>query len=216
MAYLLTGIFIILYIYGLFQWNKKVKWRLNPLVSKIIKYVHFFTLLISLSILVLNLQLDLGLRGLWTTRIIIITVLITGIFFIFLSNKSILNRFEKFYFKCFSFSPIVIAGTLLIPFIGVVMVVSLFGQLTSPANKIYYQDKNLRIQSSFLGVLGPPRLDIYEKENIFEKHLYRSDSYAGEFDSLKVKYDIDSTRVIFYRPSEINDSFMIICLRRIK
>lgn len=198
MAYLLTGIFVVIYIYGLIQWNKKVAWRLNPLVSKIIKYVHFVTLLVSLSIGVLNLKLDLGFRGLWTTRIIIITVLISGIFFNFLSNKSILNRFEKIYFRLFSFFPVVVGGILLIPFIGFVLVASLFGQLISPAENIYYQDRNIRVQSTFLGVLGPPRLDIYEKDFIFEKHLKRLDYEVYGIDSINVLYTKDSTRVIVY------------------
>jgi hypothetical protein len=196
--YLLTGILIVFYIYGLIQWNKKVKWRLNPLVSKIIKYVHYVALLISLSTGILNLKLDLGFRGLWTTRIIIITVLITGIFFIFLSHKSILNRFEKIYFRVFSFFPLVVGGFFLIPFIGFVLIVSLFGQLISPAENIYYQDRNYRVQSTFLGVLGPPRLDIYEKKFIFEKHLKRLDYEVYGIDSINVSYTKDSTKVIVY------------------
>jgi hypothetical protein len=82
--------------------------------------------------------------------------------------------------------------------LGVVIVISLLGRLIEPANNIYYQDKHLRIQSTFTGVLAPPRVDIYTKRAIFEKHIYRPDFYGNDFDSITVHYDNDSTRIIVH------------------
>jgi hypothetical protein len=146
----------------------------------------------------------------------IITVLFSGIFFIFISNDSIINRIEKIYFKIFSFIPIIATGILLIPFWGTVPVVSVCWQLIEPAETIYYQDKNIRIQSSFVGLLGPSRFDIYEKRNMFEKQVYRSFDLQGTFSALKVNYDKDSTRIILYNISAYEDSINVICLKKIK
>lgn len=141
---------------------------------------------------------NIGLRGLWTTRTIIIFTLFTGMFFILLADKSSIRKIEKWYFRIFSFFPILAAGILFIPFLGVVFILSFFGQLTSSASEIYYEDEKLRIQSSFVGVLGPSRLDIFEKDLIFEKHLKPADFCVNEIDSIRVSYDIDSTRIFFY------------------
>src|SRR5690554_6965133 len=42
---------------------------------------------------------DIGLRGLWTTRTIIIFTLLTGIFFIFVADKASIRKIEKWYFR---------------------------------------------------------------------------------------------------------------------
>ena len=220
MAYLVTILFIIAYGLGLFYWDKKIDWRLNPKISRSIKLLHYIGLLICLTVGITYTNFDIGLRGLWTTRTIIIFTLLTGIFFIFVADKASIRKIEKWYFKIFSFLPILTAGSLFIPFLGVVIVLSLFGQLTDPATEIYYEDDKLRIQSSFVGVLGPPRLDIFEKNLIFEKHLKRADFWANEIDSIRVSYDSDSTRIIAYGLYDYDDERKgeteTICLRRLK
>lgn len=218
MSYLVTILvailFIIAYGLGLFYWNKKVNYRLNPKISRGIKLLHYTGLLICITIAITYINFGIGLRGLWTTRTIIIFTLLTGIFFIFLADKSSIKKVEKRYFKTFSFLPILTAGTLFIPFIGVVIILSLFGLLTYPATEIYYEDDILRVQSSFVGVLGQPKFDI------FEKKLKHAEYWTNEIDSLKVSYDSDSTRIIIYRLYD-NDEMRkeeteTICLRRLK
>lgn len=189
---------IIFYSFCFYVWNKKINWRLNANISKTIKYSHFITLIICLIIAFLYYNYNIGLRGLWTTRIFIIFTLFTGIFFSFITNKTIINKLEKIYFYSFSFLPIATYILLCVPFLGVLIVFSLFGQLTSPAHKIYFEDKDIRIQSSFIGVLAAPRMDVYEKKGIFEKRLYSVNFVEPNYDSLKVNYDNDSTRIIFY------------------
>jgi hypothetical protein len=211
----LTIIFLVVYTIALIKWNKWVSWRLNPKTSRTIKYVHYIGLSIITIIAFVYWELNIGLRGLWTTRSIIFVTLFTGIFFNFISSKAVFNILETIYFRLFSLIPIFVGLALLIPFLGVVIVFSIFGQLTSPADKIYYEDKNLRIQSSFVGVLGPPRVDIFEKKGIFEEHLMRTDFNPYEFDSVKVKYDNDSTRLLVFGLAKTEDSFRVINLKKI-
>lgn len=220
MVNLVTILFIIAYGLGLFYWDKKINWRLNPKMSRSIRLLHYIGLLICLTVGSTYTNFDIGLRGLWTTRIIILFTLITGVFSIFLGDNTSINKIEKWYFKIFSFMPILTAATLFIPFLGVVIVLSLFGQLTDPATKIYYEDDKLRVQSSFVGVLGPPRLDIFEKKMIFEKKIKRNSFWANEIDSIKVAYDTDSTRVVVYGLYDYDEKRKVetetICLRRLK
>ncbi len=173
-------------------------WRLNLTTSKAIKNIHYISLSICILILVLYSSFDLGLRGLWTTRCIIILTLFSGIFFSFFTNKHITSKIENWYFKLFSFLPILAACLLLVPFLGIVIVISFFGQLIGPVKEIFFEDKNLRIQASFVSVLAPPRTEIFEKKFIFEQKLKKPDFGANEIDSIKVSYDKDSTRVIFF------------------
>ena len=220
MAYLVPLVFILAYGFGLFYWNRQVTWRLNPRMSRSIKLFHYAGLLICLLVGITYMNFDIGLRGLWTTRSIVISVLVTGVLFILLTDKSTISHVERWYFRTFSLLPVLAAATLLIPFFGIVLMLSLFGQLTDPATIIYYEDDKLRIQSSFVGVLGPPRLDIFEKRMIFERKLQSANLWANDIDSIKVFYDSDSTRIIAFGlydyDEERQGETKTICLRRLK
>lgn len=198
MFYLSIISLIIGYSFLLFYWSWAVSWRLDAKTTGTIKSIHYAGLTICIAVAVAFTLFDIGLRGLWTTRVIIIMTLLTGVFFQFVANRAALRRIESLYFTLFSFLPIATAGMLLVPFLGVVLIASLWGQLTAPAERIYYEDEQLRVQSTFVGVLGPPRIDIYRKDLMFEKHLSRADYWASEIDSISVSYDQDSTRVIAY------------------
>ena len=198
MFYLLTILLIIGYGFLLFYWSWAVEWRLDFKTTQRIKAIHYAGLTICLVVGMSFALFDIGLRGLWTTRVVIMVTLITGMFLKFVADRAALKKIESVYFRFFSFLPIATAGMLLVPFVGVLLVASLWGRLTGPAEAIYYEDGKLRIQSTFSGVLGPPRIDIYQKEFIFEKHLCRADYWASEIDSISVSYDTDSTRVIAY------------------
>jgi len=196
--YFLTIIFLFTYGLCLFYGEKQVIWRLNQKATKTTKLLHYIGLCVCVIVCILTANFDIGLRGLWTTRSFIIVTLLTGIFLRFIADKTTVNKFEKWYFRIFSFLPVVTAATLLIPFIGGVLVMSLFGRLLEPAKDIYYDDNNYRIQSTFVGVLGPPKMDIYEKTFVFEQRLKESDRFSGGIDSIKVSYDKDSTRITAY------------------
>ena len=216
--YLIALIFLIVYSVGLTTWDKRIKWRLNPKLSTYLKFFHFICLCICFVVAILYNNYHIGLKGLWTTRVIIVLTLITGIFFVLVADKSSINRPERWYFKIFSFLPILTAGTLLIPFLGVIIVFSLYGKLIDPASKIYYEDEKMRVQSTFIGVLGPPSLEIFEKNLIFEKRLKKPDVWVDGIDSIKVSYDRDSTRIVVYGLYEYDEKrkgeTKTICLER--
>ena len=190
--------FIFLYSTVLYLWLKKSDFRLSVRESRSMKWTHYFFLFLTLFALLIHYLLDLDLRGVWTSRIIIFGLITTGILFYPFAAKKSISFPEKIYFLVFSFLPAAIAGIMLVPFIGTLLVLSLWGQLTCPVSKIHYEDKTLRIQSSFsAGLLGPSQLDIIEKKGLFEKSHYQSITHDTHFDSLKVSYDEDATRVLF-------------------
>ena len=216
MAIVLTIAFLLTYTYGLFRWDKYVAWRLSSKVSKTIKYVHYLTLFVALIIAFTYSQYGIGLRGLWTTRTFVIIALLTGVFFNFVTDKAILNKIEKIYFKLFSFLPTVTGVILCVPFLGVVIVFSLLGRIIEPANTIYYEDQKLRIQSSFRGVLAPKQIDLFVKNNFYEKYLYVPDLYCGDNDSVTVHYDKDSTRIFIYEQPLGDTKPGIVCIDKLK
>ena len=213
MANIIVLLIILFYLFCLFYWNKYIDWRLDEKISKRIKYSHYIGLFICILITIHYTIYDIGLRGIWTSRIIIIYTLTTGIFFTFLSDKNILKKIEKIYFKAFSFFPVLISTFLLVPFWGILVVFSLLGQLILPYEKIIYEDKHLRIQNSFSGIMAGSSFDIFEKRIIFEKHLYKK--INKDCDSLDVHYDKDSTRILLYNTD--NDTVRIekICMIKI-
>lgn len=169
MAYLVTITLIIAYGYLLIRWEKLVSSKLGEQSSKIIKYIHYVGLAVVVTVGVSYGLFDHGLRGLWTTRIFMFLTLLTGCFYRFLSSPLSVNKFERLYFKVVAFVPVMLGGIFLIPLLGIVLILSLGGQLIEPAEEIYYQDSNLRIQSTFMGVLGPPRVEVFEKALFFRK-----------------------------------------------
>ena len=127
-------IFAGVYGYALKFW-KNNPYRFSKLTSIRIKYLHYFTLIILITLAFIGLTL----RGIWTSRIIIIVTIVCGIFFNLFGQKSVLNRFEKIYFNFLSFIPILFFGLVLNPLIGFIVVSSLIGQLFNPVNKIYFE-----------------------------------------------------------------------------
>ncbi len=209
-----TIVFTLLYTYLIFRWDKYVSWQLGSTISRTIKYVHYITFFISLTIAFTYLQFDLGLRGIWTTRIFVITALLTGTFFYFVANKDILNKIEKIYFWIFRFLPSVTGAVLLIPFLGVVLVFSLLGRLFDPADEIYYEDAHIRMNRSFKGVLAPPGVDFYTKHFIFEKLVDSREFNTDAIDSVTVRYDQDSTRIFVYGSPETDGMPKVISIEK--
>ncbi|MDF2456400.1 MAG: hypothetical protein K0R51_2393 [Cytophagaceae bacterium] len=194
---IISIVFIFIYSAGLYLWLKKADFRLSLKASRYMKGLHYFFLVLTVFSVLIHYSLDLDLRGIWTNRLIVFSLITTGILFYPFAPKKSVSRPEKIYFGLFTGLPIVIAGILLVPFVGTIIVLSIWGQLTCPVSKIHYEDQNLRIQSSFSEFLGPSRLDIIEKKGLFEKSHYQSITHDTHFDSLKVSYDADATRVIF-------------------
>lgn len=195
---LISGTFIILYGLGLYLWSKKVSWRLNNDFLKWIKYSHYTLFALTFTAALLIIVGDISFSGQWTTRIVVVGFLLSGIIIYPLSDWTNKSKLEKNYFRGFSFLPLLTAGSSLIPFFGVVFVFSLFGRLTEPVKNIYYEDNKLRVQSTFIGVLGPARLDIIEKKGIFEVRLNKSHRSAADIDSISIGQTADKTLVLLH------------------
>jgi hypothetical protein len=194
---IVSGLFIIFYWLGIYFWNRKVGWRLNERFSRCIKYLHYTLTVLTIAAGLLITIADISFSGQWTTRIILFGFLLSGIIIYPFSDWRNKSKIERNYFRAFSFLPILVAGFSMIPFLGGVLLLSLFGQLTDPVDDIYYEDNKLRVQSTFIGILGPPRLDIFQKKGLFEVRVnkYRS---ASDIDSISVDKSVDETFVIIY------------------
>jgi hypothetical protein len=195
---IVSGTFIILYGLGSYFWNRKVGWRLNEKTSKWLRYSHYFLTTLTILAGLLIIIDDISFRGKWTTRIILIGFLLTGCIIYPLTNWADKSKIEKNYFRLLSFLPTLTAGFAMIPFLGGVLLLSLFGRLTEPVKDIYYEDSKLRVQSTFIGVLGPPRLEIFQKQGLFEIRLNKSHRSAADIDSVRVDKNRDATLVIVY------------------
>jgi hypothetical protein len=186
------------YFYSLKFW-KKNQFRFSEFTSRCLKYSHYFALVLSLSFVFI----DYSLRGIWTTQIVILISIFIGVFYNLIAQKSVLNKVEKYYFTFLSFLPILFFGLVLIPMIGFIIVVSLIGQLFNPVDKIYYEDNKLRIQSSFVGVMAPPRIKVYKKIGIFEKEYKDENLNFEDIDSIRVDYKNDTANLyIWYEYNE--------------
>jgi hypothetical protein len=204
----ISGIIIIIYSSGLYLWDKNVTWRPDNRTASRIKYLHYLLAAITIITGLLNIIDDISLRGLWTTRTIIFGLLISGVLIYPLTNWVGKSKLEKYYFRFFSLLPVLTAGLSLIPFWGFVIVASLFGRLIDPVGKVYYDDNNLRVQSTFIGVLGPRRLDVIKNYGLFEKRINKT--YKGaDADSVSISKLADKTLVLLYIEREVQDTIKI-------
>ncbi|MBX2913985.1 MAG: hypothetical protein KF856_01805 [Cyclobacteriaceae bacterium] len=155
--FIYSGAFILIYGLIIYIWNKKVEWRAGLKFSKKIKSFHYSLLLFTAIITILNAFFSITFIGYWTPRIIILGFLLSGVIAFPIIKWNSESSFEKYYFRLFSFLPFAIAGISMVQFLGTVITLSLYYRLVNPYEKIYYQDKNLRVQSTFTGVLAPLR-----------------------------------------------------------
>ena len=198
MIFVVSILSLILYAFKIKDW-KKNDYRLNQELSIYLKYLHYLTITITIVLLILELQI----KGIWTGRIVTFIALLSGIFYNLFAQKSVLNELEKTYFSFLSILPLIFPLFLLIPLFGMVIIFSTIGRLFSPYDKIHYDDKNLRIQTSFVGVLAPPKILVYKKGLFFEKEVENL-NFPEEIDSLKVEYKKDSIYIHYWETNYDN------------
>ena len=198
MIFVVSILLLILYAFKIKDW-KKNDYRLNQELSIYLKYLHYLTITITIVLLILELQI----KGIWTGRILTFIALLSGIFYNLFAQKSVLNKLEKTYFSFLSILPLIFPLFLLIPLFGMVIIFSTIGRLFSPYDKIHYDDKNLRIQTSFVGVLAPPKILVYKKGLFFEKEV-KELNFPEEIDSLKVEYKKDSIYIHYWETNYDN------------
>ncbi len=198
MIFVVSILLLILYAFKIKDW-KKNDYRLNQELSIYLKYLHYLTITITIVLLILELQI----KGIWTGRIVTFIALLSGIFYNLFAQKSVLNELEKTYFSFLSILPLIFPLFLLIPLFGMVIIFSTIGRLFSPYDKIHYDDKNLRIQTSFVGVLAPPKILVYKKGFFFEKEVENL-NFPEKIDSLKVEYKKDSIYIHYWETNYDN------------
>lgn len=198
MIFVVSILLLILYAFKIKDW-KKNDYRLNPELSIYLKYLHYFTITITIVLLILELQI----RGIWTERIVTFIALLSGIFYNLFAQKSVLNELEKIYFGFLSILPLIAPLFLLIPLFGMVIIFSTVGRLFSPYDKIHYEDKKLRIQTSFVSVMSPQKILVYKKSLFFEKEV-EDLNFPEEIDSLKVDYKKDSIYIHYWETNYDN------------
>jgi hypothetical protein len=191
--------FTFLVLYG-YWYKRKIKSgteRLSYRLSTIAKNLHYIGLALCVVVIVLN-SYDFAFRGLWTTRIIIILTLFTGSLLYPLSDKKWRNSIEKYYLKVFSWVPFFFSGVLVIPFMGLLIMGSLFAQLANPG-RVWYEDDNLVIKQRVSGVLGMAESAyVWRYQGLLRKHVYHLKYWDGaEKSSLRVTYT-DSTATLSY------------------
>lgn len=204
MFYVSIIVFIGMYILLLYLLKKKLKYHFGPKVSLFFKRVHYVGILFCLILWISNTYYAIDLRGIWTSRIFILTTIISGFLISFFSNKSTKNILDSIYFNLLTGIPILVGGFLLIPFVGAIVVFSLIIQLLNPIDRLYYNDHHLRVQATPSGPMVQARLEVFQKQFIIEKRT-KTDEYVQDIDSVNVLYNKDTTLIYLYGTSIIDD-----------
>jgi hypothetical protein len=73
------------------------------------------------------------------------------------------------------------------------------GLFIATSDTILYKNDDIRVQTTFAGVLGPPYLAIYKKTGLFEERVYRSETgWFNKVDSVKTFVDHNTMTIAVY------------------
>ena len=161
----------------------------------VLKKVHYVSLFFCVAAIVLYNAFRLMFYGSWTTRVFIIAAFFPGVLYHFVSAKVYANKVEKIYFMVLSFIPTAILLLLMIPFLGFVIVASLWLMLFIPGEKVY-QDNNIIVQVNSKGVLSAKQFEVLKRRYIFDEVI--SSGRSSYNDSINVRYDQNEASIYFY------------------
>ena len=147
MLFLVTIALLGLYGSGLYYWYTKMTWSLKANFTLVLKQLHFVVAICCLLLLSLHMATNLSLASMLAIRIILGLTLITGIPLYIIGHRNVFKRWESYYFRLFALVPLLALGFLLIPFVGIVFVISFVGWLVGPEVNIYYEDSKIRVAS---------------------------------------------------------------------
>lgn len=207
-------IFIVIYAVLYFNADKIPKQKISVRAAQILMVLHGITIIFSVILIWLEAN-GWRLRGVWSNSTILLFALLSGILFHFLAGVKNLSLSGKIYFKAFGALPLVAGSALLIPFIGIVLVLSLLFHIF-PSNDILYTDNDYTVRSAFGGVLGTPDLEISEKTFLLEHTLhYETDppnEHLGpwEIDSLKRISGSSVERFLVYPDTGSTSRYLIV------
>jgi hypothetical protein len=176
--YFLFIAFVTFYIVY-FVFRRKIK--INSLVFKYSVKIHYLTIIILISIIVLSL-FNLYLRGTWTNEIVMWVFLITN-FIIQLKAENLRTEHEKKYFTFIFISPIFLILPWIIPMLGLAICVYFTYLFNEYEEKIYvnrevklcYEEKFFNYHEEFV---------VYKTLNIFEKEIRRVSRDEVDFEKI--------------------------------
>lgn len=183
---------------GLFGLIKKV--RLSTKTTLIGKKL-FIILGVILIVAVILAQFDTYLRGYWTTKFLIwLFILIASLLFAF-GDRSILTKAWRIFTGIIFYFPLAsVLWFFIVPFMGPVLSITIWGHILGDKDDIFYSDKDIRLQRVFHGALGPAGPPNYFKKNgilEFDEGNLSVNFYENP-DSLKVEKTKDTITVYFY------------------
>ena len=197
-AFIIVGLVFLTGLFGLF---KKV--RLTTKTTAVIKKV-FIAIIVALLIAAVLAQFDTYLRGYWTTKALIwLFILIASSIFAFGDRRVLTKPWRIFTGFIFYFPLASVLWFFVVPFLGPVLSLTLWGHILGDKDDIFYCDKDIRLQRVFHGALGPAGPPNYFKKSgilEFDKGVLSVNFYENP-DSLKVEKAKDTITVYFYHSS---------------
>ena len=198
-AIIISGL---VFLIGLFGLIKKV--RLSQKITIITKRL-FITLSIILIVASILAYFDTYLRGYWTSKFLIwLFIFIASLLFTFGDRVILTKRWRVFTGFIFYFPFASILWFYIVPFMGPVLSITIWGHILGDKDDIFYSDNDIRLQRVFKGALGPAGPPNYFKKSgilEFDKGILSVNFYETP-DSLKVDKTKDTVTVYFYHSNK--------------
>lgn len=194
-VFLYPFIFLLVYAAAL-HFNEKRTWKIPLSSSKILKNSHYISLPFLILVGVLNFGLGYDLKGIWTSRVIILFCLLSGILTYWLVDKAIFTKIENWYFTFLAKIPIIGAAFLLIPMLGYLTLGAILYQFATPYEQIYYSDAQIRVQRSFTTKVNQQKIEVIKKEGFLQKSIHHQFIYTPKIHKIEVQKERDSTKFV--------------------
>jgi len=210
-AVIIAGLIFCIGLFGLL-----IKIRLPFYPTVFLKKVFFIVGVILLISAFLS-HFDIYLKGYLTTRVFIWFFLVLAAFlFCFGDRKATSKPLKIIMGLIFFFPSTSILWYFLVPVMGPVLTMSIWGGILGNMENIYYSDKDLRIQKVYqgaMGLKGPP--NYFKKGFIFEydKGFIPGKCYDKP-DSIKVYKTDDTISVYYYHSKDDNIYPLLFKLKR--
>ena len=186
----------VVFIIGVFGLIKKINLPYNAAVT----FIYIFYLLGVLLFFCIALSLfGIYFRGYWTTKVIVwLFILIASVICCFVHTSVATKRLKIFTRFLFYFPLASVLMWFLIPFLGAVFALIIWGRVLGDTNDVYYSDSEIRIQKNSEGPLAPPGLKAFKLCGMLEFDQGILNSY-GYPDSVKVSKTADSITIYFFK-----------------
>jgi len=181
---------ILVSIYAGWWLNGIFKYLFAEKTVQVLRSFHWSIAILLLISLVLA-SYKIYFRGFYTRELLIWSYLFSAMLVGGFGNQWVPYWLERKYHRFLFFLPLRSGLLLLIPFLGAIILLNVYGSILANSKDIYYEDQIIRIERTFKGALGgtkPPT--IFTKKGIFE---YKQEEVSvplqilSGLDSLKVE-----------------------------